>query len=56
MTSDQSVATHWRGEMRLATRNTLWTLAVAATALLYAAEMEPRETSKEAAFRMNTSE
>ena len=42
--------------MRLATRNTLWTLAVGATALLYAAEMEPRETSKEATYRMNTSE
>ena len=42
--------------MRLATRNTLWSLAVAGAALLYAAEMEPRETIKEAAYRMTTSE
>ena len=40
--------------MRLASKNSLWSLAVGLTALLYAVEMEPRETSSQASYRINT--
>merc|ERR1711997_1229274 len=44
-------------EMRLMTsKNSVWSLAVGLTAVLYALEMEPRETTKEAAYRMNNTE
>ena len=43
-------------EMRLASKNSLWSLAVALTAVLYALELEPGETAKEAAYRMNSTE
>ena len=42
--------------MRLASKNSIWSFAVAFTAVLNAVEMEPRETTQQAAFRMNTSE
>ena len=42
--------------MRLASKHSLWTLAVGLTAVLYALEMEPLETSKGAAYRMNNTE
>ena len=44
-------------EMRLMTsKNSVWSLAVGLTAVLYALEMEPLETTKEAAYRMNNTE
>ena len=42
--------------MRLASQNSIWSLAVGLTAVLYALEMEPWETTKEAAYRMNNTE
>ena len=41
-------------EMRFASKNSLWSLAVCLTAVLYVLEMEPRETSRQASYRINT--
>ena len=42
--------------MKLASKNSIWSLAVGLTAVLYAVEMEPRETTKEAVYRLNNTE
>ena len=42
--------------MRLATKNSIWSLAVGLTAALYAVEMEPVEITKEAVYRINNTE
>ena len=42
--------------MRLATKNSIWSLAVGLTAALYAVEMEPVEITKEAVYMINNTE